>query len=138
MTNINQDFINKYKESLPFYIEKIITDEEIDHEYNISKGKQKRNPCVIRDGEEIRELCKFQMKQLSVSTDDLESVTGVSKNTITNFLFSRKRYSIPQRTVLSIADILGINLHVQWSTNPFYNKQEAKNKIKDIIKTKDT
>jgi hypothetical protein len=134
MSDIYTKFIDTYKEKLPFHIDKHLSEEEMNEAYEINKGKQKRHICIVRDGQEIRDLCNFRMKELNITTGDIEEITGVSKNTLTNFLFSRKRYSIPQKTVLVIADLLGINLNIQWEINPYYTSEEAKNRVKEVLK----
>ena len=124
-------FLEKYKEKLPRYIQTFLTNEQLEEMYS-PRSSQKRGMCVIKASREVRELIKFRMDRLGLTPNEVESRTGISRARITIFFNTPTRVSLSQSQILMLADIVGINLNIQWEINPYFTKKDMQKKLKQI------
>jgi transcriptional regulator with XRE-family HTH domain len=72
----------------------------------------RRNRCIFRDSEKVRAVVEMMIKRKGLSQKELSLLSGVDIKQLNRWI-NRWTYSITQEQLISICDVLGIELDVK-------------------------
>tara|TARA_R110002020_G_scaffold223898_2_gene433141 strand:- start:107 stop:541 length:435 start_codon:yes stop_codon:yes gene_type:complete len=113
----HKTYYEKYGEHLPEHIDYFINRKSLDERERLSKG---RTFCTLRSCDELRHVINNRIMHLKYKRADIAHYLRVSPSNLAKYLDGYNRMALSQRTILLLAEYVGVFVNMQINIDPYY------------------